>query len=248
MILVIPAIEIRQSLCAEKIHALDVDYIDPASRARLLRKENAKALHLVIDDEDAWCDHALGIVKALREAVDIPTEVSLSHLPENDDDLQKLISYGVYRIILPQETPHEKINSLIAKFNAQRIVPSFNLNEKVLEFLPSLKEMKVQRIALISPDDEHFSLDWNALGEIVSAARELKLRLTCLFGVTGYRDLHRLQVEYSPVVDSVVLGSALFHNVFPCQGIWREAERLSIERYGEESNLWRNPLEGVPHI
>ncbi len=247
MILVIPAIEVRQSLCAEKIEALEVDYINPASRARLLRKENAKALHLVIDDEDAWCEHALGIVEALREAVDIPTEVSLSHLPEDTNDIRTLLSYGIYRIILPPDTPDEKIASLISEFSAQRIVPSLYLDATVPMRLPLLKELKVGRVALISPDSAHISLDWDALGAIYVSASELKLRLTCLFGVIGYKDLHRLD-GFSPVVDSVVLGAALFHNVFPCQGLWREAERLSIERFGEDSNLWSNPLEGVPHI
>jgi hypothetical protein len=73
------------------------------------------------------------------------------------------------------------------------------------------------------------------------------IRLTSLFGVYSFTELMKLD-SFSPIVDSVVLGSALEHNLFPCQGIWREAEREAITSQGVESNLWRNPLEGIPHI
>jgi hypothetical protein len=126
-------------------------------------------------------------------------------------------------------------------------VPSIPLASSSLGELATLKELSVQRVALIRADDPAQATDWDALAALAAEAKRLMIRLTSLFGVYSFTELMKLD-SFSPIVDSVVLGSALEHNLFPCQGIWREAERESITSQGVESNLWRNPLEGIPHI
>src|SRR6185503_21104647 len=101
MLLVIPAITIRDSKCNESIGALlpfDEGYLPPDERARLLRKENAKALHLIIEGEDEWCDHALLLIRSIKKVVDVPTAVSLHAIPDSMASLEALVAEGIYRI------------------------------------------------------------------------------------------------------------------------------------------------------
>jgi phosphoribosylformimino-5-aminoimidazole carboxamide ribonucleotide (ProFAR) isomerase len=107
MLLIIPTIPIQHSNCdaeitgAHRNHATDVYSLDPVERARLLRKENAKALHIEFRDCEAWESHSIEVIRRLREAVDIPIEVSLGHMPVSADSLEPLFSDGCNRLFLP---------------------------------------------------------------------------------------------------------------------------------------------------
>src|SRR5579864_3477750 len=108
MLLIIPSITIKNGLCAGAItypqpvrNALQFE--KPVERARLLRKENAKALHLIFKDEDAWNPETLSLIEQIRQSVDIPILVSLSTIPEDFSQLKQLIQSGIYRLFLPHE-------------------------------------------------------------------------------------------------------------------------------------------------
>lgn len=246
MLLVIPAITIRGSVCDEAIGALlpfDEGYLYPDERAQLLRKENAKALHLIIEGEDEWCDHALSVIRSIRQVVDVPTAVSLHALPEDYQTLDAMVSVGVYRIILPPTTGQERVAELVARYSPQRIIPSVVLGGRQELSLAAFKQCSAQRVALLHPDDTS-SLDWDALERIAENARTLGLRLTVVFGIRSYAELHRLD-GLAPAVDSLVLGHALAEDVFPCQRLWRSVEASFASAEGVEANLWVNPLKEV---
>lgn len=247
MLLVIPSIRIDHSFCSDKIAALSADYHDPASRARLLRKENAKALHIIIEDEDVWCEDSLCILRELRKAVDIPTEVSLEHIPSSPEELKQLLEIGIYRIFLAPHTPLDVVKETVSMFGPSKTVPTVTFFDEADALFGAYREMKIMRAALVREDDPTIPTDWDRMEELAGIAKGRGIRLTSLFGVYSYRELMQLD-SLSPVFDSVVLGSALAGNVFPCQGLWREAEEHAISSEGVDSNLWRNPLEGIPHI
>src|SRR5206468_480172 len=55
-------------------------------------------------------------------------------------------------------------------------------------------------------------------------AEKSGMRVTAAGGISGLKDLLRLQ-ELEPLgVDSAVIGRALYENKFSCQGIWRMCE------------------------
>jgi hypothetical protein len=247
MLLVIPSIRIDHAFCSDKIAALSADYHDPASRARLLRKENAKALHIIIEDEDVWCEDSLCILRELRKAVDIPTEVSLEHIPSSMDDIKQLIEIGVYRVFLSPTTPHEKIRETVAVLGTSKTVPTLVHFDEADTLFGLCKELKLNRVAVHHEDSASVVTDWEQMTSLAQKTKLQGIRLTSLFSVYSYSELMMLD-SLSPVFDSVVLGSALAGNAFPCQGLWREAEEQALSSEGFDSNLWRNPLEGVPHI
>jgi len=243
MLLVIPAITIRGSVCDEAIRALlpfDEGYLYPDERAQLLRKENAKALHLVIEGEEEWCEHALSIIHSIKQVVDVPTAVSLHTLPESMEPLDAMVAEGIYRIILPPATSSERIAELVGHLGPQRVVPSIYVDTAESSF-ESYKQAGVQRIAVLHADDTS-SLDWERLSAFAENARTLGLRLTVLFGIRSYAELRRLD-DLAPTVDSLVLGHALEEDVFPCQKLWRSVEVRFGSAIGAEANLWVNPVK-----
>ena len=246
MLLVIPAITIRGSVCDEAIRALlpfDEGYLYPDERAQLLRKENAKALHLVIEGEEEWCEHARSVIRSIKSVVDVPTAVSLHTLPTEMGPLDDMVAEGIYRIILPPDTPLEKVHELLAHLGPQRIIPSIAADEISGTQFQQFKDAGVQRLAILHADNTSL-LDWDALKIAAENARTLGLRLTVLFGVRSYAELRRLD-ELAPAVDSLVLGHALEDDVFPCQKLWRSVEMSYASAVGAEANLWVNPLKGA---
>lgn len=246
MLLVIPAITIRGSVCDEAIQALvsfDEGYLHPEERAQLLRKENAKALHLVIEGEEEWCEHARSMIRSIKQVVDVPTAVSLHTLPADMKLLDDMVAEGIYRILLPPDTSLEKMQQILGHLGPQRIIPTVTPERISATNFDVLKQAGVQRIAVVHADDTS-GLDWDSLTQAAENARTLGLRLTVLFGVRSYAELRRLDA-LAPAVDSLVLGHALEDDVFPCQKLWRSVEVSYGSAVGAEANLWVNPLKGA---
>ena len=92
--LIIPSIPIAHGVCgaqiaslAHEVHRADRDIYtqSPVDRARLFRKENAKMLHLQFIDRDPWDEDSLELIRAMREAVDIPFGISLNGRPPPEE-------------------------------------------------------------------------------------------------------------------------------------------------------------------
>src|SRR4026209_2698666 len=103
MILIIPTIPIFHGICASQIAARggasEAIYSEsPIDRARLLRKENAKTIHLEFWEEAPWSTEGLSMLTKMREVVDIPFELSLRELPQSPAALAPMFEAGVYRV------------------------------------------------------------------------------------------------------------------------------------------------------
>lgn len=257
--LIIPSIPIVHGVCGAQIASLahethhaggDIYSQDPVDRARLFRKENAKMLHLQFIDRDAWDPSSLALIRALREAVDIPFGVSQPDRTPSQDDCQRLFDAGIYRIWFPEDTPEELLFLLARQFSARKIIPTLDLSFPFETGLSLYRQNGIERIGIdISRRDtlETGTMDWDRLRSIAAIARQAGVRITALHGVRGYPELKRLQ-ELEPAFDSLVLCRALNENRFPCQLIWREVEAEAALETTPSDNLWNNPLAGVPHI
>jgi phosphoribosylformimino-5-aminoimidazole carboxamide ribotide isomerase len=51
------------------------------------------------------------------------------------------------------------------------------------------------------------------------------IKITASGGVSGFKDLIRMQELEKFGVDSVIVGKALYENRFPCQALWRLNEK-----------------------
>jgi phosphoribosylformimino-5-aminoimidazole carboxamide ribotide isomerase len=251
MLLVIPSITIKNGLCTGKIiypgiSSLLPSYDKPEDRARLLRKENAKAIHLIFKDSKEWDTNILAIIENVRQAVDIPIEISLSTIPADRAYLKQIIESGIYRLFLPAEADDYFVSACVNDFSRQKIALSIPIEKATHELLERLQTDGVARVCITLPKDTN-SLPITNLESISKIGIELGLRFSLLFGVHSYEELIELR-DLNSGFDSVILGSALEENVFPCQGIWREFEAKAYAVNGEEANLWENPLAQVPHL
>jgi phosphoribosylformimino-5-aminoimidazole carboxamide ribotide isomerase len=249
MLLIIPSITIKDGLCVGTIgypeHPESArTYEKPEDRARLLRKENAKALHLIFEDE--WNEETHQLIERIKKAIDIPIEISLSSLPEDISLVQQILQSGIYRLFLPSDVSDYFLSLCVHDFSRQKIVVFIPLQSASRELLERLKGDGLIRICITLPPDEKI-LPIEKLQEITELAKEIGMRFSLLFGVYSYQELIRL-ARLEPGFDSVILGSALDENVFPCQEIWREMEIQAVKTGGSEANLWKNPLEHRPHV
>src|SRR5512135_143389 len=101
MLLVIPAIEIKDGRCVQMVQGVEgFTYSDdPVEMARLWRKENAKSLH-VTDVDGAGEGRLMNghVVKRMVDTVDIPVELGggLRTL----EAVQQAFAMGVYRVLV----------------------------------------------------------------------------------------------------------------------------------------------------
>jgi phosphoribosylformimino-5-aminoimidazole carboxamide ribonucleotide (ProFAR) isomerase len=245
MLLVIPSITIKDGICIGKIDYPNSSfsapsYEKPEDRARLLRKENAKAVHLIFEDDREWNSETLKIIENVRKAIDIPIEISLSTLPKNISDLKYLIQSGIYRLFLPSQADDFFLTDCINDLTCQKIAISLPLETASEEALSRLKKDGITRICITLPRSET-TLPAADLQHIAESAKKIGLRLSLLFGVHSYIELMQLS-DLEPGFDSVILGAALDENSFPCQFIWRETELRAYSDGNNEANLWKNPL------
>jgi phosphoribosylformimino-5-aminoimidazole carboxamide ribotide isomerase len=258
MLLIIPTIPIVHGICASQISALtsrddcasqEIYSVSPSDRARLLRKENAKTLHLEFWDSEPWSEESLGVITDIRNAVDIPFEISLTDLPEVSGELAKLFDRGIYRVFLPLSSSMNELFEYTTEYSNRKVIGTVNLDFD-LNMMSVLKDHGINRLGIdISPVDtlESDCIDWDALSALHDCAKSFGIRLTVLHGVRGYPDLAKLQ-QIGLGLDSLVLCRALNENRFPCQMIWRECEADAALEMSPSQNLWTNPLEGKEHI
>ena len=249
MLLIIPSITIKGGRCVGDISyptsaERSPDFSKPEDRVRLLRKENAKALHLIF--EDPWNSETHDLIERIRRSVDIPISIALPSLPEDIEIVKAIIATGIYRLFLPSQASDNFLNLCVHDLSRQKVVVSIKLENASRALLERIKADGLIRLCIALSDNER-TLPLEKLQEVARISGDLGLRLSLLFGVYSYKALMDIS-GLSPGFDSVILGSALEENSFPCQSIWRDMESKAFSANGIEANLWKNPLEQIPHI
>jgi phosphoribosylformimino-5-aminoimidazole carboxamide ribotide isomerase len=240
MLLVIPAIELREGRCVQQVQGVGgFSYSDdPVDMARLWRKENARSLHVTdLDGASTGTLPNAEAVKRIVDAVDIPVEVggSLRTL----DEVDRALSLGVYRVVVGTmviEEP-EVAQKALATFGASKIVLGVDAMDGMvmmqgwkessgltaLSVALNAKAMGFRRMLYteVRPDDTLRGTNLKVLRDL---AVNTGMRITSSGGLRGLEDLLALCELESLGVDSVVIGRALYENRFSCQGLWRMCE------------------------
>ncbi len=239
MILVIPAIDLRQGKCVrlikgeagtEKIYS-----DDPVKMAIIWRGENFKALHVVdLDGAFEGKPKNLQALKSIVGAVDIPVEFGGGL--RTYEDVEQAISTGIYRVIIGTAAVNDEdlLLKLLKNFGARRIVVGIDMLDGIVQIkgwkdssgISSIelgKKLKASGVARVIYTD--ISRDGTLRGVNAEAMRDFAvqtgLRVTASGGVSSYQDLLKLQELESVGVDSVVVGKALYENRFPCVDLCR---------------------------
>lgn len=243
MILVIPSIALREGICKYCIIGEEgaQDYYkelsnDLLSLCQLWRSENAKTLHL-IDLDSFYSDNNymnVNSIMYISQAMDIPIDVFANF--NCYEECKMLLYNGVYRIVI-SELPISKptvVSELIEEYGPSRISFGVIADNRNLSF--KKKNISPQEYADIVKKfggnrlfygDKKWMEMMNVqadLDYLYDLGKSKGLQITLLEGINSSDELWNLNDNYSDVIDSVVLGRALYENNFPCQKIWRMIE------------------------
>ena len=252
MLLIIPAIDLREGRCVRLRHGhveAETDYFEePAKMAKLWRVQNARTLHIA--DLDARTADAAelaknrAVVRQICEAVDIP--VQLSGGIATLEDVETILSLGIYRVVLSTAAlvDPDLVGEAVRKHTNCRIAAGIRAREGVVEvdgvrysavdLALEAERQGVRRIVYTE-----VSREGTLGGANIGAFREMgkalgkRTRLTAAGGVSGYEDLLRLKELGAYGLDSAIVGRALYENRFPCQRFWswHQKDEVDLDRF-----------------
>jgi phosphoribosylformimino-5-aminoimidazole carboxamide ribotide isomerase len=240
MLLVLPSIDIKGGRCVQMVQGVEgFAYSDDAvEMARLCRLENAKTLHVTdIDGAQAGRLVNTETIRRMIASVDIP--VSVGGGLRTFEDARAAFDLGAYRIRLATmmiENPDEAMR-VIDTYGPSSVILNIDAIDGIaatrgwtessgltaLTVARNAKQLGFRRVVYTD-----IRLDGTMHGVNLAMLRELAeksgMRVTSAGGVGGLDDLLKIQ-ELEPLgVDSVVIGRALYQNMFSCQALWRMCE------------------------
>jgi phosphoribosylformimino-5-aminoimidazole carboxamide ribotide isomerase len=242
--LVIPVIDIKNSKSVKTFEGLDDKELyyaeSPISMAMLLRKENAKCIHIT-DMDGAFSGKMSNYdtIKEIVEKVGIPVQLG-GGIRTFEIAKRLLEELGVYRIVLGTVVVDnlELVKKLLEEYSPSKIVVSIDLKDgyfvktgwksktdiKGIELAKKMKSIGIQRIIYQDISRVATLLGPNIEG-LKEIALETGLKVTAAGGIGGYPDLKKVQDLEKYGVDSVMIRRAIYENKFPCQAIWRQVEK-----------------------
>jgi phosphoribosylformimino-5-aminoimidazole carboxamide ribotide isomerase len=248
MALVIPAIDLRDGRCV-RLHQGDYEeetvyFEDPVKMAKLWRVQNARTLH-VVDLDAARGDENDNrpVIREMCEALDIP--IQLGGGIRSLEQIEAALEMGVYRVILGTAAVRnpDLVEEAIDQFSSSRIVVGIDARDgevrvqgwtegSGLDAVEFAKDMEARGVRRIVYTD--ISRDGTMSGPNVEAYRTMgthlsKAKITASGGVGGYDDLLSIQTLQPYGVDSVIVGTALYENRFPCQQFWAWHEKDEVD-------------------
>ena len=243
MILIFPALDLKDGKCVrlvqgepgtEKIYSED-----PVQMAILWRGENAKTLHVVdLDGAFEGSMKNLDVIKKMADAVEIPIQVGGGI--RTFEQIQQLFSIGVYRVVLGTVAIEDPglVRKAITEYGMRKVAIGIDAKNGVvmtqgwqhdsgtdaISLALKMKDLGACRIVYtdINRDGMMTGPNFDAIKEM---AVRSGLRITASGGISGYKDLIRLQELERFGVDSVIVGKALYENRFPCEALWRLNEK-----------------------
>jgi phosphoribosylformimino-5-aminoimidazole carboxamide ribotide isomerase len=233
MMLLIPEIVIKDGKCHHKISGLDEHLSgkfmdDPVQMAKLLRRENAKCLHITDLDSIDGGPGNQEIILSLVSNVEIPIQVL--GFWKDSQVWASMLENGIYRVIIPSIQVFETnvIEILSARFPISRIAAFIEINEeydkkKFSSYVRDLHINKIERIVIGEFGDDFIKSGINIrpyLAHLIDTA----FKVTAYNMIKGISDIHWFESRSVVAFDSFVVGRPLYENAFPCQTIWREIE------------------------
>jgi phosphoribosylformimino-5-aminoimidazole carboxamide ribotide isomerase len=244
MLIVIPSIDIKDNRTVRVVQGipeLDVPEYgsDPIEMAGILRAENAKLIHIV--DYDAFAgDKAknLSIIKEMCSSFVTPVEYAGGI--RTPDDAKRLFDVGVARLAVSTVAleDREALEDLLTEFTPFRIVVAIDVADelvmirakrtmtklKPVDFAQTLKQSGVLRF-IVNDVRRNGMLSGPNLDLVKSIAVATECKVTLAGGIYNKDQLIAVQELLPHGVDSAIIGRALYENRFPCQKLWRLAEK-----------------------
>lgn len=232
MMLVIPAIDLKNGSCVRLVQGRKSDVTvydeDPVEVAKQFARAGAQMIH-VVDLDGAFTGGESpnrAVVKKIVAAVDVPIEFGGG--VRTIDDVEKLCDAGVSRIVLGTiavESP-ELLRKLVIRFaekicvgidarNGQATTHGWETETQIeaVNLARFVVSCGVQRIIYTDISRDGMLTGPN-VEQTVAVARAANVRVTASGGVSSLEDIRRLRGAGEPLLDSVIVGKALYEQKF----------------------------------
>ncbi|MEN6512303.1 MAG: HisA/HisF-related TIM barrel protein [Chloroherpetonaceae bacterium] len=241
MLLVIPSLDLKNGKSVQRIRSDNgnefyyKELMDhPIEFCKLLRRENAKTLHINDLDGDYHSPNR-DIILEIVNTLDIP--ITLSSTSNNIEDCKYYLEEGIFRVSICSyaiENP-EGAEDLMKQFSSTRVIFHCFVQDdsliiggkkseyKYVDFINLIKLIGGKRLIYGHTDwmGNTRAVNIDKLKEIATLSQ---MKISLFDGAPNYKILKDLQDHKYLGVDSVIFSASLYENNFPCQAIWRLAE------------------------
>jgi phosphoribosylformimino-5-aminoimidazole carboxamide ribotide isomerase len=229
---IIPAIDLKGGRCVRlsqgQKDSSTVYSDDPLAVAQEFAVAGAQTIHVVdLDGAFNGSESAnWSVLKQILATVDVPIEFGGGI--RSSFDVQELIAAGVSRVVLGTLATEssETLQELIGRFGSHICVGidardgivrshGWQADTKIsaLEFAVAVANLGVDRIIYTDIKRDGMLTGPN-IEETVALARATSVRVTASGGVSSLNDIRRLRNSGEPLVDSVIVGRALYERKF----------------------------------
>lgn len=252
MLLVIPSIKMKHGKSLNVIKGIEgTDNMynqlseNPVELCKLIRTENVKSL-MIIDCDSFEGENNAKTINSICEIannIDIPLGVYSNF--KHTDECRFLLENGVYRILLHDllYLDFSGVNELISKYTNSMIVfmPIIRNDQVYFEQIPQSVEIEkyINKVKLVGGARiiyQDIELHKNNLASIKNhldiLSEQFQIKFTLFGGVETPNQLWEVNTESSKSIDSLIIDKPFYDNNFPCQEIWRLAEK---EEFAEKS-------------
>ena len=237
--IVIPAIDLRDGRCVRLTQGRKSDVTvyneDPLAVAQEFAAAGAEMIH-VVDLDGAFSGSGSPnreVAKKVVANVDVPIE--LGGGIRSLEDVQELCDAGVARVVLgtvAAESP-ELLEDLAARFSTRICVGIDARDGRVMtrgweaassvmavDLARSVAECGVKRIIYTDIARDGMMIGPN-IDQTLAVARAANVSVTASGGVSSLEDLKRLRDTGEPLLDSVIVGKALYEGKFKLEDAMR---------------------------
>ena len=230
--LVIPAIDLKNGSCVRLVQGRKTDVTvydaNPVEIAKQFARAGAQMIH-VVDLDGAFKGGESpnrAVVKEIVGAVDVAIEFGGG--VRSRDDVQELCDAGVARIVLgtiAAESP-QLLKDLVARFPEQICVGIDARNGQVMtrgwesetrisaaDLARVVASVGIKRI-IYTDIARDGMLSGPNIEQTVAVARAANVQVTASGGVSSLEDIKRLRDSGEPLLDSVIVGKALYEQKF----------------------------------
>jgi len=219
MLLLIPEIVLKDGKCFHKIEGLDAELSgkfmeDPVNMAKLLRRENAKCLH--ITDLDSLNGGAGNSEIILRIATNVEIPIQVFGFWDDELSWTALLDNWIYRIIIPSPRIIDTniIETLSKRYNKSRMSAFLEIQEdydkkQFDDRLKALQEKGIERIVIGEFGDDKKQSIIN-FQRYIAHLGNYNFKVTLYNMVRGVPDLFRLESRKIQIFDSFVIGRPLY--------------------------------------
>jgi phosphoribosylformimino-5-aminoimidazole carboxamide ribotide isomerase len=239
--IVIPAIDLKNGLCVRLMQGrkseMTVYNENPVEVAKEFASAGANLIHVV--DLDGAFNEADSpnrtVVKKIVDTVDVPVEFGGG--VRSVEDVQQLCDAGVSRVVLgtlAAESP-DALKDFVSRFSSKicagidardgRVMSrgwETSMAVMAVDLARSVADSGVERI-IYTDIARDGTLGGPNIEQTLAVVRAAKVRLTASGGVSSLDDIKRLRDTGEPLLDSVIVGKALYEGKFKLEEAIRVA-------------------------